>query len=48
MPSYTQLDETQIIRTIEDIRDRIAARFPQAGLGRVCDQFLGVAKDVAL
>src|SRR5688572_6729767 len=47
MPSYTQLDETQIIRTIEDIRDRIAARFPQAGLGRVCDQFLDVAKDVA-
>jgi len=47
MPSYTQLDETQIIRTIEDIRDRIAARFPQAGLGRVCDQFLGVANEVA-
>ena len=33
--------------TIEEIRDRIAARFPQAGLGRVCEQFLGVAKEVA-
>jgi hypothetical protein len=47
MPSYTQLDEAQIIRTIEDIRDRIAVRFPQAGLLRVCEQFLGVAKEVA-
>jgi hypothetical protein len=47
MPSYTQLDEAQIIRTIEDIRDRIGARFPQAGLLRVCEQFLGVAKAVA-
>jgi hypothetical protein len=47
MPSYTQLDEAQIIRTIEDIRDRMAARFPQAGLLRVSEQFLGVAKEVA-
>lgn len=47
MPSYTQLDEAQIIRTIEDIRDRITERFPQAGLRRVCEQFLGVANEVA-
>ena len=47
MPSYTQLDEAQIIHTIEDIRDRIAARFPHAGLLRVCEQFLGAAKEVA-
>ena len=47
MPSYTQLDEAQIIRTIEEVRDRIAGRFPQAGLGRVCAQFLDVAKEVA-
>ena len=47
MPSYTQLDEAQIIRTIEELRDRIAARFPQAGLLRVCEQFLGVAKEVS-
>jgi hypothetical protein len=47
MPSYTQLDEAQIIRTIEEVRDRIAARVPEAGLGRVCAQFLDVAKEVA-
>jgi hypothetical protein len=45
MPSYTQLDEALIIKTIEDLRLRIAQRFPQAGLGRVCEQFLGVAKE---
>jgi hypothetical protein len=45
MPSYTQLDEALIIKTIEELRLRIAQRFPEAGLGRVCEQFLGVAKE---
>jgi hypothetical protein len=47
MPSYTQLDAAQIIRTIEEVRDRIAARFPDANLRRVCEQFLGVANEAA-
>jgi hypothetical protein len=47
MPTYTQLDEAQIIRTIEELRDRIGSRFPEAGLRNVCDQFLGVSKEVA-
>ena len=47
MSSYTQLDESQIIRTIEELRDRIGTKFPEAGLRRVCEQFLGVSKQVA-
>jgi hypothetical protein len=44
--SFTQLDERQIIRTIEALRERIAERFPQSNLRAVCEQFLQVAKDV--
>ena len=44
--SYTRLDEGLIITTIEDVRNRITSRFPQANLGRVCDTFLEVAKRV--
>jgi hypothetical protein len=47
MPTYTQLDESLIIRTIEELRDRIRATFPQAGLGNVCAQFLDVSKECA-
>jgi hypothetical protein len=47
VPTYTQLDEALIIRTIEELRDRIGTTFPDAGLRRVCEQFLGVSKDVA-
>lgn len=43
MPSSIRLDSAQIIRTIEDIRNRIAARFPQAGLLGVCQQLLEVS-----
>jgi hypothetical protein len=44
--SYTRLDEAQILRTIEDLRSRIGARFPQANLLRVSEQFLEVSKRV--
>jgi hypothetical protein len=44
--NYTRLDEASIIRTIEELRDRIAKTFPQANLLHVCEQFLGVSKDV--
>jgi hypothetical protein len=47
LPSYTRLDEAQIIQTIQDVRDRIASRFPDSNLRQVCEQFLGVAKEVA-
>ncbi|MEX2154990.1 MAG: hypothetical protein WD825_16725, partial [Gemmatimonadaceae bacterium] len=47
MSSYTQLDEAQIIRTIEQLRDRIAERFPQSNLRRVCEQLLQATRDVS-
>jgi hypothetical protein len=47
MPTYRQLDDTQITRTIEVLRDRIAERFPHANLVRVCEQLLAVAREVS-
>ena len=46
MPSFTRLDEAQLISTIEDLRGRIAARFPQANLLVVCENFLEVSQRV--
>ena len=46
MPSYTRLDEGLILSTIEALRVRIATRFPEAGLLKVCEQFLEVARRV--
>jgi hypothetical protein len=47
MPTYRQLDEPQITRTIELLRERIGERFPQSNLRRVCEQLLVVANDVS-
>lgn len=44
--TYTRLDEGSILRTIEALRDRIRATFPDANLLHVCEQFLGVSKRV--
>ena len=44
---YRQLDESQIIRTLERLRDRISERFPQSGLSRVSDELLAVANDAS-
>lgn len=45
--SYRQLDEAQIIRTIERLTDRIGERFPDAGLRKVARELLGLARDTA-
>jgi hypothetical protein len=45
--SYRQLDEAEIMTTIGELRDRIAARFPQANLRGVCEQLLTVAHEVS-
>lgn len=47
MPSYRQLDAGQIISTIEELRERITAGFPDSNLRRVCEQMLGVAREVS-
>jgi hypothetical protein len=44
--TYRQLDGAQIVQTLEALRDRITARFPQSNLRRVCDQLLAVAHEV--
>ena len=46
MSIYTRLDEAHIIRTIEDLRARIASRFPQANILGVCETFLDASKRV--
>ena len=47
MPTYRQLDETQITRTLEELRDRIGERFPQSNLRQLSEQLLGVAHEVS-
>lgn len=41
---YKNLSDRQIVATIETLSQRINERFPDAGLGRVCEELLGVAK----
>ena len=38
MTNYRALDPGKIVQTLERLHARICARFPQAGLGRVCAQ----------
>lgn len=41
--SYRSLDPAHIVKTIEQLQERIGKRFPGAGLGRVCDELLTTA-----
>ena len=45
MQSYRQLDGQQILATLEQLRERITARFPDANLRRLCEQEVAVARD---
>ena len=47
MPTYRELDEAQITRTLEELRDRIAQRFPQSNLRRLCEQLLEVSNEAS-
>ena len=47
MPSYRRLDHSRITHTLEELRGRIAERFPDANLGRVCDQLLAVSRETS-
>jgi hypothetical protein len=44
---YRQLDESQIIRTIERLRDRISERFPDASLRKVSTELLALAHETS-
>ncbi len=45
---YRTLDADRIIATIATLEQRIAARFPDAGLRKVCNELLEVARDSKL
>lgn len=47
MPSYRQLDAAQITATLEEVRDRIAERFPQSNLRQVGEQLLAVSREAS-
>jgi hypothetical protein len=44
---YRQLDESKIIRTLERLRDRIGERFPEAGLRKVSENLLVLARETS-
>ncbi len=44
---YHNLDADKIVDTIRRLRDRIQARFPEAGLGRVAEELLRIAEKAA-
>ena len=44
---YRTLDPAQIIDTAEKLQERIAARFPDAGLRRVAAELVALARDLA-
>jgi len=43
MPAFEKLDADRILATSERLERRIAERFPEAGLGRVCGQLVELA-----
>ena len=47
LTKYRQLDEREIIQTLERLRNRIGERFPQSGLSRVGEELLAVANDAS-
>ena len=44
MSNYRALDPAKIVATLERLQQRIAARFPQTGLGRVCAEVAETAR----
>ena len=44
---YRQLDEANILRTLERLKARIGERFPDSGLSKVADELIVVGKEVS-
>ena len=44
---FRKLDESKIVDTLTALRDRIQNQFPDSGLGRVADELIAVAAEVA-
>jgi hypothetical protein len=47
MPTYSQLDESLITRTLEQTCDRIRERFPESNLRRLAERLLVVSREAA-
>jgi hypothetical protein len=47
MPTYSQLDEALITRTLEETCERIRERFPESNLRRVAERLLAVSREAA-
>jgi hypothetical protein len=47
VPTYRELDESQIALTLEELGDRIGERFPQSNLRRLCEQLIAVSREVS-
>ena len=45
--AFRKLDELKIVDSLTALRDRIEKQFPNSGLGRVADELIGVAGEVA-
>lgn len=41
-PRYRALDDAEIARTLERLHSRIAERFPESGLRKVCEELIAV------
>ena len=44
---FRKLDESKIVESLTALRDRIENQFPDSGLGRVADELIAVAGEVA-
>ena len=45
MGGYRQLDERQIQQTLEELRERIVERFPDANLRNVCEELMAATRE---
>ena len=44
---FRKLDESKIVESLTALRERIENQFPDSGLGRVADELIAVAAEVA-
>ena len=43
--SYRTLDATEIVKTLRSLEQRIAQRFPESGLSKVCRELVSIGED---
>ena len=48
MSNYRTLDPAEIVDTVRRLSKRIHERFPESGLGKVCDELVSIAEKAAI